>query len=186
MPDSKSIHASPAFAVWLTGLPASGKSTITRALVARLHGRGVRPAALESDVLRRVMMPQAGYSDADRDRFYGTMAALGKMLVEQGVPVIFDATANRRRYRDAARQTIERFIEVWVRTPLAICQQRDPKGIYSAASPAAGHVPGVSAEYEPPIGAEVVVEGDRQSPDDAAAAIMAALEERGFVSTLAS
>jgi len=172
----------PAFAVWLTGLPASGKSTVARALAAELSGKGIRAALLESDKIRREITPQPKYDDAERDRFYAIVAYLARMLVLHGVPVIVDATANRRAYRDRARAAIPRFLEVHVRCPLSVCQARDPKRIYRrGAEGTAKNVPGVSAPYEPPLLPEVVVDGERDDPSAAARQIVSALEKMGFL-----
>jgi adenylylsulfate kinase len=171
-----------AFAVWLTGLPASGKSTIARALAAELGGKGIRVAVLESDAVRREITPNARYGEGERDAFYATLAYLARVLVLHGVPVIIDATANRRAYRDRARKAIPRFLEVHVRCPLAVCQARDPKGIYRrGAEGTANNVPGVSAPYEPPLLPEVVVDGERDDPAVAARQIVSALEKKGFL-----
>jgi adenylylsulfate kinase len=171
-----------AFAVWMTGLPASGKSTIARALAGELERRGVRAAVLESDALRPVLTPHATYTDDDRAAFYRAMTHVGKLLVDHGVPVIFDATANRRIYRDRARSIITRFVEVYVDCPREVCASRDPKGLYrQAASGGTATLPGVQAAYEPPLQSEVVVSGDRQSPQSAALAIMRVLEARGDI-----
>ena len=172
----------PAFAVWLTGPPASGKSTVARALAAELAGKGIRAAVLESDALRREITPRPKYDDAERDAFYATVACLARMLVLHGVPVIVDATANRRAYRDRARGAIPRFLEVHVRCPLAVCHARDPKGIYRrGAEGTAQNVPGMSAPYEPPLTPEVVVDGEREDPAVAARRIVSALERKGFL-----
>jgi adenylylsulfate kinase len=171
-----------AFAVWLTGLPASGKSTVARALAAELAGKGIRAAVLESDAVRREITPKAAYGEAERDAFYATVAYLARMLVLHGVPVIVDATANRRVYRDRARKAIPRFLEVHVRCPLAVCQARDPKGIYRrGAEGSAQNVPGVSAPYEPPLLPEVVVDGAGGDPAVAARRIVSALEKKGIL-----
>ena len=171
-----------AFAVWLTGLPASGKSTVARALAAELAGKGIRAAVLESDAIRRELTPNASYGEEERDAFYATVAYLARLLVLHGVPVIVDATANRRVYRDRARDAIPRFLEVHVRCPLAVCQARDPKGIYRrGAEGAAQNVPGVSAPYEPPLLPEVVVDGERDDPAVAARRIVSALEKKGYL-----
>ena len=170
------------FAVWLTGLPASGKSTVARALAAELDGRGIRAAVLESDAVRREIASDAGYGEAARDAFYATLAYIARVLVLHGVPVIVDATANRRAYRDRARAAIPPFLEVYVRCPLAVCQARDPKGIYRrGAAGAAQDVPGVSAPYEPPLTPEVVVDGEKDDPAAAAREIVSVLERKGFL-----
>jgi adenylylsulfate kinase len=157
------------FAVWITGIPASGKSTLAQELVRKLNERGIYPAVLESDVMRAVLTPEADYGSDERDRFYRQLADIGAMLAAQGLPVIFDATANRKAYRDRARSLIRRFIEVYVQCPVETCRQRDPKGIYAAAvRGTASNVPGIQASYEPPPSPEVTVDGTtdpRQSAD---------------------
>jgi adenylylsulfate kinase len=171
-----------AFAVWLTGLPSSGKSTIARALAAQLSSRGIKTALLESDAIRREITAHPKYDDADRDTFYATLACLARLLVAHGVPAIVDATANRRAYRDRARAAIGKFLEVYVRCPLAVCRERDPKGIYRrAAEGKAQNVPGLSAPYEPPLRPEVVVDGERDDPAGAAGRIVSVLEKKGFL-----
>jgi adenylylsulfate kinase len=169
------------FAVWITGLPASGKSTITRALVRELAGRGVEAAVLESDVLRSVMTPHPTYSDEERKNFYAALVYIGALLARHGVPVIFDATANRRVYRAAARSAIGDFVEVFVDSPLDVCVARDPKGIYrTARAGGAKTVPGVQTPYEAPERPDVVVSGE-EPPDRAARAIVRVLEDRGYL-----
>jgi len=165
------------FAVWLTGLSGSGKSAIARELVRRLHEQGVDAAVLESDVLRTQLTPFPDYDEAGRDFFYGALADLGALLVRKGRPVIFDATANLRRYRDAARRGIARFCEAYVDTPLEVCQARDPKGLYRSAA----NLPGVRAAYEPPAAPEIVLRGDAATPAESAARIAAYLEGKGWL-----
>ena len=160
------------FAAWLTGRPASGKSAIARELVGFLHERGVEVSVLESDVMRTQLTPFPRYDDADRDFFYGTLAEIGAQLVNGGRPVVFDATANRRAYRDAGRKAIERFAEVYVDTPLEICKARDPKGLYRG---------GMTIDYEPPLTPELVIDGSRSAPAEGARAILALLEKRAWV-----
>jgi adenylylsulfate kinase len=170
------------FAVWLTGLPGSGKSAIARELAALLQARGVAPAVLESDVMRTQLTPFARYDSAERDFFYAALAHLGAHVAGQGRPVIVDATANRRAYRDAARARITRFAEVFVDTPLEVCKARDPKGLYRAArAGASSTLPGAQADYEPPLAAELVVRGDQGTPAQAAARIAAWLGEQGWL-----
>jgi adenylylsulfate kinase len=160
------------FAVWLTGLPGSGKSAIARELVRLLHQRGVEVSVLESDVMRTQLTPFPRYDEEDREFFYSTLAAFGILLVEKSRPVIFDATANRRAYRDAARKRIARFAEIHVDTPLEVCAARDPKGLYRK---------GMKIPYEPPPAPELVVHGASGAPEDAAREIVAFLEKRAWV-----
>jgi len=155
---------------------------LARALKVQLAERGVNAAVLESDALRRVLSDQPRYDPQERDAFYRLLAYMGALLTEHGVPVIIDATANRREYRDRARQQIPRFLEVYVECPLEICMARDPKGIYRQAREAtAANVPGLQAAYEPPEAPDVVVAGDTESPDTAAARTVAKLAEKGYL-----
>jgi adenylylsulfate kinase len=170
------------WAVWLTGMPACGKSAIARELLRLLHARGLEPAVLESDVLRTQLTPHARYGEAERDLFYAALVELGAFLARQGRPVIFDATANRRRYRDAARSRIARFAEVFVDTPPEVCAARDPKGLYRAAREGrAAALPGAQAPYEPPERPELVVRGNAGTPEENARAVVVFLERSGWL-----
>jgi adenylylsulfate kinase len=167
-----------AFAIWITGLPASGKSTIATALKVELADRGVDVAVLESDVLRKVFT--GDYDARGREAFYQQMAFVGALLVEHGVSVVFDATANRRAYRERARSQIGRFVEVYVDVPLETCKARDPKGIYrSAAAGEAKNVPGLQDPYEPPEAPDVVLRGE--TSESGARQIIQKLIEKGYV-----
>lgn len=171
-----------AFAVWITGLPASGKSTVTANLAAQLRARGVDVAVLESDELRKIFTPHPRYDPEERDTFYRQTVYLGVLLISHGVPVIFDATANRRVYRDWARQQIPKFLEVYVDCPLATCIARDPKEIYRRGREGgADTVPGLQAAYEAPEKPDVVLHGDRDAPQDSARTIIRKLEGMGYL-----
>ena len=165
------------FAVWITGLPASGKSTVAAALASELRVRGVNVEVLESDALRGVFTPRPRYDEAEREMFYAQMTFIGVLLVRHGVAVIFDATANRRAYRDSARRRIPRFIEVYVDTPLEVCMRRDPKGIYREST----NVPGLQAVYEPPLDPAVVIHGEQEVPQRGARRVVAKLAELGLI-----
>lgn len=172
----------PAFAVWITGLPASGKSTLARALAEELARRGTRACILESDELRKILTPAAKYDEAEREAFYGAVAHFAGILTGHGVPVLIDATGNRRAYRARARERIPNFLEVYVECPLPVCLSRDPKGIYrKGIEGTASEVPGLTAEYEPPLQPDLVIRGDRENPGEAARAIVEILAARGFL-----
>jgi adenylylsulfate kinase len=171
-----------AFAVWLTGLPASGKSTVAAALAKKLAGLGMDFTVLESDVLRKLIPTSAAYDERDREYFYSSLAFIGQVLTQHGISVIFDATANRRSYRDRARQQIARFVEVFVECSLDVCIERDPKGIYRMAREGkAGYVPGLQEPYEPPESPDLVIHGDKDDPEDGAARIVECLTRKHFL-----
>jgi adenylylsulfate kinase len=167
--------------VWLTGPPASGKSVLAAALRGRLAQEGVRPVVLESDALRQVLTPQPTYEPEERDGFYRTVADLAAMIAGQGCPVIVDATAPRRLYRDRLRGRVPDFLEILVATPLDVRERRDPKGLYRRARLGqAPHLPGVTEAYEEPEKADLVVSGVTP-PEDGARALSELLRERGLL-----
>ena len=162
------------FVVWITGLPASGKSTVARILVRIVREKhNLSIVHLESDNLRKIFTPRPTYSSIEREWFYSVLSYLARLLSESGVHVLIDATGNRRVYRDEARSVTARFLEVYVRCPLAVCTSRDPKGIYRRAREgAASSVPGLQEPYEEPLNPDVVVESDQTTPEKAAELIL--------------
>lgn len=176
------VKTPSAFAVWITGLPASGKSTVTASVAAQLREKGVDVAVLESDALRPIFVRQPRYDEEERNYFYCQMVYVGVLLTQHGVPVIFDATANRRSYRELARQQIPHFLEVYVATPLEVCIARDPKGIYrQAREGGANSVPGLQAVYEPPEHPDLILHTEREEPERATARVIAKLVEKGYL-----
>ena len=159
----------PAFGIWMTGLPASGKSTIVSVLRPQLEALGLTVDVLESDKVRRLLTPQATYSEAERDLFYRALAFTGQRLVAHGVTVLFDATASRQAYRDWARAMIPRFIEVAVECPLAVCMERDRKGTYEkGVRGESTTVPGLQAPYESPQNPDLRIDTTKVSAQEAA------------------
>jgi adenylylsulfate kinase len=176
--NKKTPHGS-AFAVWVTGLPASGKSTIVAALRPRLEALGLRVEVLESDDARRLLTPAPTYSHEERELFYRALAFAGSRLVAHGITVIFDATANRRAYRGFARSLIPRFVEVAVECPLDVCMARDRKGTYlRGRTGKSATVPGLQDPYEPPLDPMVTIDTTRTDPDAGAELVVAALRAR--------
>lgn len=159
----------PGFAVWFTGLPASGKTTLARAVQQRLSERGYIVELLDSDELRRQLTPEPTYTPAERDWFYDTIVFLADLLTRSGVNVLIAATGPRRAYRDAARARLPRFAEVYVDCPPQICRERDPKGLWQqAAQGEIERLPGAGAPYEPPPSPEIHVPTASLSASEAA------------------
>ena len=146
--------------VWFTGLPSAGKSSLAEQTRTRLLHDGLRPVLLDGDSVRRALVPTPRYTPAARSEFYETLARLAAMLAQQGHVVLVAATANRRAFRERARQLSPRFVEVLVDTDVAECAARDTRGLYAAAR--AGRmpdVPGVGVDYERPRAPDVVASG---------------------------
>jgi adenylylsulfate kinase len=161
--------------VFVTGLPSSGKSTLARAVVARLAARGRAAALLDGDAVRAALAPRPGYDAAGRAAFYETLGNLALLLARQGLVAVVAATAHRRAFRDRVRAAGERFVEVLVDTPAEVCAARDPKGLWARArAGGAPELPGAGPAYEPPRAPEVVAHGG----EDAAAveAVLVALD----------
>ncbi|MCS6898076.1 MAG: adenylyl-sulfate kinase [Nitrospira sp.] len=168
-----------AFAIWLTGLPASGKSSIAAVLKPKLEAAGHVVEVLESDAVRQILTPAPTYAAQERDLFYRALAFMGSRLVAHGIAVIFDATANRRSYRDFARSLIRRFIEVAVVCPLELCMQRDYKGTYQRGRLGESTtVPGLQDPYEAPFNPEVTIDTTKMTAEEAARTIFTAVYER--------
>jgi adenylylsulfate kinase len=174
---SRITHHRSAAAIWLTGLPASGKSTIAAALKPKLEALGCTVEVLESDEVRRVLTPNPTYSNEERDLFYRALAFTGARLVAHGVTVIFDATATKRAYRDFARSLIPKFIEVAVECPLELAMKRDYKGTYQRGQRGeTSTVPGLQAPYEAPLNPEVRIDTTKVEANEAADRILSLIK----------
>ena len=135
------------WAIWVTGLPGCGKSTVAREAAARLAQAGAPVALLELDRMRTVVTPHPTYSEAEREIVYRSLVFAAVSLTEAGMPVIVDATAHRRAWRDLARTSIKRFAEVQIDCPLEVARAREgartsgaaPRAIYAGAGGAGRH-----------------------------------------------
>jgi adenylylsulfate kinase len=157
--------ANTGFCLWFTGLSGSGKSTVAAAVVDELRRRGHRVELLDGDEVRDNLSAGLGFSKADRDANIRRIGWVAGLLARNGVVAVTAAISPYRSVRDEVRANIDRFVEVYVDTPIEVCEQRDVKGLYAKAR--AGEIPeftGVSDPYEPPLSPEVrVVTHDRDS-----------------------
>jgi bifunctional enzyme CysN/CysC len=163
---NKSVRASQkgqrAKVLWLTGLSGSGKSTIANALEKKLFGLGIHSYILDGDNLRLGLNKDLGFTKEDRAENVRRVAEVAKLMVDSGLVVIVALVSPFRVDREHAREIFEseEFVEIWVETPAEICAERDPKGLYKKARE--GSLPnltGVGQEYEPPVAAQLVLDG---------------------------
>jgi adenylylsulfate kinase len=176
------------FCLWFTGLSGSGKTTITTHLVKELRRRGSKLEVLDGDIVRENLSKGLGFSKEDRDTNIRRIAFVADLLSRNGVPVITAAISPYREIRDEARTKMDgRFIEVYTQAPLEVCEERDVKGLYAKArSGEIKEFTGISDPYEPPESPELLIETDKQSPEESAQQIIAYLEERELIPGAAS
>jgi bifunctional enzyme CysN/CysC len=139
--------------IWFTGLSGSGKSAISNALEKELHTKGRRTYILDGDNIRQGLNRDLGFTDADRVENIRRVAEVAKLMMDAGLIVMTAFISPFRQERDFARSLIgsENFVEVYVATPLAVCEQRDPKGLYKKArSGLLPNMTGLTSPYEPP------------------------------------
>lgn len=152
--------------VWLTGPPASGKTTLGERLVAALGRAGVRATLVDSDEARRAITPTPRYDDEERALFYRALAYTAQRLAGEGVVAVVAATAHTEALREAARTIVPDLLLVHVDCPGPVCEARDPKGLYAAARAAGhGHLPGVHEAYTAPATPDVRVDGGGPVPE---------------------
>jgi len=170
------------FTVWFTGLSGAGKSTIAILLAERLQGVGRRVELLDGDEIRKNLSQGLGFSKADRDANIARIAFVAKLLSRNGVVAITATISPYRATRDAARQEIRSFVEVYVDCPLNVCEQRDVKGLYAKArSGEIAQFTGISDPYEAPEQPEVTVHTDRESVEESVDYILSELRNLGYL-----
>ena len=171
------------WAIWITGLPGSGKSTIAKGVVKRLEKQNVKVEYLRMDEVREILAPAKKYTEEERDYTYRSLALVGKYLTQNGINVIADATAYKKFWRDLARELIPNFAEIYVRCPLKICVERESQRkdnlvmheLYKKAMrrrdigehvDGLGEVVGIDVPYEEPEEPELIVDSDKLKPEE--------------------
>jgi len=173
--------------LWFTGLPCSGKTTLARLVEAAVRQRGRKVEILDGDVVRTHLSKGLGFSREDRETNLRRIGFVAKLLARNGVIAIVAAVSPYRDVRDAVRADIEDFVEVYVKCPVDVCMTRDVKGMYKQALEGKiKEFTGVSDPYEEPLNPEIVVETDREAPDESAARIMCRLEALQLIRPVSS
>lgn len=156
--------ANQGLTIWFTGMSASGKTTICRAVATELLARGLRVEVIDGDVIRNRLCRDLGYSKRDRDENIRRITFMAELLTRNGIVVLVSAISPYREAREEARRTIGDFIEVHVDARLEVCELRDPKDLYRKAR--AGEIrgfTGIDDPYEPPRDPEVVCSTEHES-----------------------
>ena len=171
--------------LWFTGLSGSGKSTLANAVDRRLHELGLSSYVLDGDNVRHGLNGDLGFSPEDRTENIRRIGEVAKLFSDAGTLALTAFISPYREDRDRIRATTDRpdeFVEIFVFCPLDVCEERDPKGLYKKAR--AGEIPeftGISAPYEEPVAAELVVDTAANSLDECVEVVLQHLVERGYV-----
>ena len=170
------------FTLWLTGLSGAGKTTIAVALVEQLQARGIKIERLDGDVVRQSLTRDLGFTKEDRDKNIERVTFVAKLLSRNNIGVVAAFISPYQATRDFVRQETTNFIEVFVDAPLAVCADRDVKGLYAKAF--AGEIPnftGVSDPYEAPINPDITLHTDQETLQASVNKVIVYLEEKELI-----
>ncbi len=168
--------------IWLTGIPASGKTTIALELQKFYQNKGLPVDILDGDEIRKTLSKDLGFSPEDRKEHNRRVIFVAQILSKNGVTTIIPLISPYRETRAFARKEIPNFIEVWVKASVDECIKRDPKGLYKKAK--AGEIKnltGLQAPYEEPENAELVVDTENQSVEESVELITSTVKKLGFL-----
>ena len=170
--------------LWFTGLSGSGKSTIAGALESALYQRGQHTYLLDGDNVRHGLNKDLGFSDTDRVENIRRIGEVAKLFIDSGTIVLTAFISPFIADREQARALLlpGQFLEVFIDTPLSVCEQRDPKGLYKKAR--AGeikHFTGIDSTYEAPLNADIHVETEGRSIEACAEVVVNQLAELGYI-----
>lgn len=169
--------------IWFTGLSGAGKTTISKQVEAKLREQGYKVEVLDGDIVRTNLTKGLGFSKEDRDENIRRIGFVSHLLTRNGVIVIVSAISPYRDIRDEVRAKIGNFVEVFVNAPLAVCEERDVKGLYKKAR--AGEIKmftGISDPYEPPLNPEVECRTDLEDLDESVNKVLQTLAKLGYIS----
>jgi len=172
--------------IWITGLSASGKSSIAIELEHRLFHRKIKTFVLDGDNVRHGLNKDLGFSPGDRKENLRRVGEVSKLLVDAGIitiaAFISPYASDRQRVRELFRGDKEEFIEIYLKCALAVCESRDPKGLYKKAR--MGEIPdftGISQPYETPVNPEIIIETDRLGIEESVDKIITYLTEKRII-----
>ena len=170
--------------IWFTGLSGSGKSTVADVLEQKLISINKHTYLLDGDNLRHSLNSDLGFSDEDRDENIRRIGHLGELMVDAGLIVIAAFISPFKKQRDKTRSLFNanEFVEVFMDTPIEVCEQRDPKGLYrKARSGLIKDFTGIDSPYEKPDEAEITLNGNNQKPEELAKKIIEYLSKNNMI-----
>jgi len=182
--DRQRLNGHRSAIVWFTGLPGSGKSTQAHRLDEKLHARGVRTFVIDGDNVRTGLNKDLGFSAEDREENIRRVGEVAKLFVEAGMVVMTAFVSPYRKDREFVRNLVDKgeFIEVYVKCPVGVCEQRDVKGHYKMARQGIiKNFTGVDDPYEEPEHPERVIETDQMTVDEGVDHVIQYLAEKGVI-----
>jgi adenylylsulfate kinase len=171
------------FVLWLEGLSGAGKTTLSQALAPRLRSIGWNVEVLDGDEMRQMFSPELGFSRKDREVHARRVSFVARMLARNGVAVIVAMITPYETSRQAARSVVgHRFQEVWLRCPIEVCRQRDPKGIYRRTMEGSvTRMTGVDDPFEEPLNPDLTIDTSSSSVDQSAERVLRQLGSVGYL-----
>jgi adenylylsulfate kinase len=168
--------------IWLTGIPASGKSTLANLLMVYCKSKNLPVDILDGDELRKTLSKDLGFSPEDRKEHNRRVIVVAKSLSENGIITIIPLISPYRETRDLARKEIPNFVEVYVKASVDTCIKRDPKGLYKKAQ--AGEITnltGLQSTYEEPLHPDIILDTEKNTPQQCLDMITTKLKELGYL-----
>jgi adenylylsulfate kinase len=177
------------WAIWITGMPGSGKTTRAKELLKRLKEKNIKVEYLRMDDIRKFLTPEKEYTEREREYAYRSMIMIGKFLTNNGINVVIDATGHRKIWRRLARKLIPNFLEVYVKCPVKICMKREANrkdnvvvsSLYKKALERVktgkkiklvGDVIGIDVPYEEPENPDFIIDSDKLDPEESSKKII--------------
>ncbi|AUS13326.1 adenylyl-sulfate kinase [Bacillus stercoris] len=182
--DRQSLNGHKSCVLWFTGLSGSGKSVLANAVDEKLYRRGIQSYVLDGDNIRHGLNKDLGFQTRDRIENIRRIGEVAKLFVDSGQMILTAFISPFREDRDMVRALFpkDEFFEIYVKCPLHVCEQRDPKGLYKKArNGEIKHFTGIDSPYEAPISPDFIIESDQISISDGADLIINELQNKGII-----
>ncbi|MBG9768594.1 adenylyl-sulfate kinase [Bacillus vallismortis] len=182
--DRQSLNGHKSCVLWFTGLSGSGKSVLANAVDEKLYRMGIQSYVLDGDNIRHGLNKDLGFQTEDRIENIRRIGEVSKLFVDSGQMILTAFISPFREDRDMVRALFPQgeFFEIYVKCPLHVCEQRDPKGLYQKArNGEIKHFTGIDSPYEAPLSPDFIIESDQISISDGAEIIITELQTKGII-----